>query len=84
MALLGLIKDGCAAGGGGGASLLQTAGPGKNSSRPETTAEVWPVALARGAVPELVRSKVTGLVCERSEELPDALRAAHRHLRMEG
>ncbi|MGC5307541.1 hypothetical protein [Micromonospora zamorensis] len=29
-------------------------------------------------MPELVRSKVTGLVCERSEELPDALRALER------
>lgn len=36
------------------------------------------VALARGAVPEVVRSGVTGLVCERSEELPDALRAVER------
>ncbi|MEV1073945.1 glycosyltransferase family 4 protein [Micromonospora parva] len=36
------------------------------------------VALARGAVLELVRSGVTGLVCERSEELPDALRAVER------
>ncbi|MDG4793759.1 glycosyltransferase family 4 protein [Micromonospora sp. WMMD1082] len=34
------------------------------------------VALNRGAVPELVRPGVTGLICERPEELPAALRAA--------
>ncbi|MEH1168596.1 glycosyltransferase family 4 protein [Micromonospora sp. CPCC 205539] len=34
------------------------------------------VALNRGAVPELVRPGLTGLVCERSEELPQALLAA--------
>ncbi|WFE42780.1 glycosyltransferase family 4 protein [Micromonospora sp. WMMD998] len=34
------------------------------------------VALRRGAVPELVRPGVTGLVCDRAEELPAALRAA--------
>ncbi|MEW2381741.1 glycosyltransferase [Micromonospora sp. NPDC047707] len=34
------------------------------------------VALHRGAVPELVRPGVTGLVCERADELPGALRAA--------
>ncbi|RLP84419.1 glycosyltransferase family 4 protein [Micromonospora sp. BL4] len=34
------------------------------------------VAFDRGAVPELVRPGVTGLVCERPEELPAALRAA--------
>lgn len=33
------------------------------------------VALARGAVPELVTTGVTGLVCEGPEELPAALRA---------
>ncbi|MFC4021656.1 glycosyltransferase family 4 protein [Micromonospora sp. GCM10011542] len=36
------------------------------------------VALNRGAVPELVRPGLTGLVCQRSEELPAALRAANR------
>ncbi|MGS2613611.1 glycosyltransferase family 4 protein [Micromonospora sp. LZ34] len=36
------------------------------------------VALNRGAVPELVRQGVTGLVCDRAEELPDALREAQR------
>ncbi|WP_244298876.1 glycosyltransferase family 4 protein [Micromonospora cremea] len=35
------------------------------------------VAFDRGAVPELVRPGVTGLVCERPEELPAALRAAN-------
>lgn len=34
------------------------------------------VALDRGAVPELVLPGVTGLVCERPEDLPEALRAA--------
>ncbi len=34
------------------------------------------VALRRGAVPELVRPGVTGLVCDRADELPAALRAA--------
>ncbi|SCG73521.1 Glycosyltransferase involved in cell wall bisynthesis [Micromonospora humi] len=33
------------------------------------------VALRRGAVPELVRPGVTGLVCDHAEELPAALRA---------
>ncbi|GGR86093.1 glycosyl transferase [Micromonospora fulviviridis] len=36
------------------------------------------VALRRGAVPELVQDGVTGLVCDRAEELPAALRAAAR------
>ncbi|MEU5548816.1 MULTISPECIES: glycosyltransferase family 4 protein [unclassified Micromonospora] len=36
------------------------------------------VALRRGAVPELVRPGVTGLICERPEELPAALREAPR------
>ncbi|MFI6266989.1 glycosyltransferase family 4 protein [Micromonospora sp. NPDC051006] len=36
------------------------------------------VVLGRGAAPELVRSGVTGLVCDRAEELPAALRAAER------
>ncbi|MEU7976070.1 glycosyltransferase family 4 protein [Micromonospora sp. NPDC049089] len=36
------------------------------------------VALNRGAVPELVRPGLTGLVVERSEELPAALLAAER------
>ncbi|KKJ99257.1 glycosyl transferase family 1 [Micromonospora sp. HK10] len=36
------------------------------------------VALRRGAVPELVRSGLTGLVCDRPEELPAALRDADR------
>ncbi|WP_091090191.1 glycosyltransferase family 4 protein [Micromonospora nigra] len=36
------------------------------------------VALHRGSVPELVRPGVTGLVCERDDELPAALRAASR------
>lgn len=36
------------------------------------------VALNRGAVPELVRPGLTGLVCERPEELPGALLAAER------
>ncbi|MGQ5261881.1 glycosyltransferase family 4 protein [Micromonospora sp. ZYX-F-536] len=36
------------------------------------------VALDRGAVPELVRPGVTGLVCERPEDLPGALRAAEQ------
>ncbi|MFC5927715.1 glycosyltransferase family 4 protein [Micromonospora vulcania] len=34
------------------------------------------VALGRGAVPELVLPGLTGLVCERPDELPRALRAA--------
>ncbi|MGW5670958.1 glycosyltransferase family 4 protein, partial [Micromonospora sp. NPDC003776] len=34
------------------------------------------VALRRGAVPELVRPGLTGLVCDRPEELPAALRRA--------
>ncbi len=34
------------------------------------------VALRRGAVPELVRPGVTGLICDREDELPAALRAA--------
>ncbi|WP_433394370.1 glycosyltransferase family 4 protein [Micromonospora sp. KLBMP9576] len=34
------------------------------------------VALHRGAVPELVRSGTTGLICEHVDELPGALRAA--------
>nr|WP_246248225.1 glycosyltransferase family 4 protein [Micromonospora maritima] len=34
------------------------------------------VALRRGAVPELVRPGITGLVCDRADELPAALRAA--------
>ncbi|MBX7265402.1 glycosyltransferase family 4 protein [Micromonospora sp. Llam7] len=34
------------------------------------------VALNRGAVAELVRPGVTGLICERADELPAALRAA--------
>ncbi|MEU6021710.1 glycosyltransferase family 4 protein [Micromonospora sp. NPDC048871] len=34
------------------------------------------VALHRGAVPELVRPGVTGLICRRPEELPAALREA--------
>ncbi|MGN9779019.1 glycosyltransferase family 4 protein [Micromonospora sp. H33] len=34
------------------------------------------VALDRGAVPELVRPGVTGLICERADELPGALAAA--------
>lgn len=33
------------------------------------------VALRRGAVPELVRPGITGLVCDHAEELPEALRA---------
>ncbi|SCF08933.1 Glycosyltransferase involved in cell wall bisynthesis [Micromonospora echinospora] len=36
------------------------------------------VALNRGAVPEVVRPGVTGLVCDRPEELPAALREAAR------
>jgi glycosyltransferase involved in cell wall biosynthesis len=36
------------------------------------------VALCRGAVPELVRPGVTGLVCDRADELPEALLAATR------
>ncbi|WBB82549.1 glycosyltransferase family 4 protein [Micromonospora sp. WMMD882] len=36
------------------------------------------VALRRGAVPELVRPGVTGLVCDRVEELPAALREVDR------
>ncbi|MGW1061999.1 glycosyltransferase family 4 protein [Micromonospora rubida] len=36
------------------------------------------VALRRGAVPELVRPGVTGLVCDRPEDLPGALRQAGR------
>ncbi|SCF11227.1 Glycosyltransferase involved in cell wall bisynthesis [Micromonospora mirobrigensis] len=36
------------------------------------------VALNRGAVPELVRPGVTGLICERADELPAALGAADR------
>jgi len=36
------------------------------------------VALGRGAVPELVRSGVTGLVCDGPEDLPAALRAVER------
>ncbi|PZF86356.1 glycosyltransferase family 4 protein [Micromonospora deserti] len=36
------------------------------------------VALNRGAVPELVRPGVTGLVCEHDDELPEALRAVTR------
>ncbi|WDZ88253.1 glycosyltransferase family 4 protein [Micromonospora cathayae] len=36
------------------------------------------VALNRGAVPELVRPGVTGLVCDRPEELPAALREVDR------
>lgn len=32
------------------------------------------VALRRGAVPELVRDEVTGLICDRPNELPGALR----------
>ncbi|MFG1950261.1 glycosyltransferase family 4 protein [Micromonospora sp. NPDC048830] len=34
------------------------------------------VALNRGAVPELVRDGVTGLVCDQPDDLPDALRRA--------
>jgi glycosyltransferase involved in cell wall biosynthesis len=34
------------------------------------------VALNRGAVPELVRNGVTGWICERPEDLPDALHLA--------
>ncbi|MEV6815839.1 glycosyltransferase family 4 protein [Micromonospora sp. NPDC051296] len=34
------------------------------------------VALRRGAVPELVRPGVTGLICDRADELPAALREA--------
>ncbi|WFE55155.1 glycosyltransferase family 4 protein [Micromonospora sp. WMMD1155] len=36
------------------------------------------VALNRGAVPELVRPGLTGLVCERAEELPAAVLAAEQ------
>ncbi|GGM28772.1 glycosyl transferase [Micromonospora yangpuensis] len=36
------------------------------------------VALDRGAVPELVRSGLTGIVCASPAELPEALRAAER------
>lgn len=36
------------------------------------------VALNRGAVPELVRPGVTGLICDREEQLPDAVREANR------
>ncbi|MGN9812232.1 glycosyltransferase family 4 protein [Micromonospora sp. BQ11] len=36
------------------------------------------VALNRGAVPELVRPGVTGLICSTADELPSALRAAGR------
>ncbi|MCM0678840.1 glycosyltransferase family 4 protein, partial [Micromonospora phytophila] len=36
------------------------------------------VALNRGAVPEIVRPGLTGLVCERADELPGALREATR------
>ncbi|RKN40012.1 glycosyltransferase family 4 protein [Micromonospora endolithica] len=36
------------------------------------------VALNRGAVPELVRPGVTGLVCATADDLPGALRAADR------
>ncbi|NHW87826.1 glycosyltransferase family 4 protein, partial [Escherichia coli] len=32
------------------------------------------VALNRGAVPELVRTGVSGLICQRPDELPAALR----------
>ncbi|MGR6321868.1 glycosyltransferase family 4 protein [Micromonospora soli] len=36
------------------------------------------VALRRGAVPELVRPGLTGLVCDRAEDLPAALRESSR------
>ncbi|RZU77931.1 glycosyltransferase involved in cell wall biosynthesis [Micromonospora kangleipakensis] len=36
------------------------------------------VALRRGAVPELVRPGLTGLVCDRADELPAALRESSR------
>lgn len=36
------------------------------------------VALRRGAVPELVRPGLTGLVCDRADELPSALRESSR------
>jgi glycosyltransferase involved in cell wall biosynthesis len=36
------------------------------------------VALRRGAVPELVRPGVTGLVCDRPDDLPGALRQVDR------
>lgn len=36
------------------------------------------VALRRGAVPELVRDGVTGLLCDREEDLPAALRESSR------
>ncbi|WP_346122436.1 glycosyltransferase family 4 protein [Micromonospora coerulea] len=36
------------------------------------------VALRRGAVPELVRPGLTGLICDRPDELPQALRESSR------
>jgi glycosyltransferase involved in cell wall biosynthesis len=44
----------------------------------EAMAEGLPVvALRRGAVPEIVQHEVTGFICDRPEDLPEALLRAH-------